>query len=58
MDNKFPGKDISQEDLKTKFPLTAKKKITTNLYLQLQELNLEVTWSQYLLDQIWLKAKI
>ena len=26
MDNKFPGKDISQEDLKTKFPLTAKKK--------------------------------
>ena len=25
MDNKFPGKDISQEDLKTKFPLAAKK---------------------------------
>ena len=25
MDNKFPGKDISQEDIKTKFPLTAKK---------------------------------
>tara|TARA_X000000950_G_scaffold288880_1_gene408067 strand:+ start:2388 stop:3275 length:888 start_codon:yes stop_codon:yes gene_type:complete len=25
MDNKFPGKDISQEDLKSKFPLTAKK---------------------------------
>tara|TARA_B100000965_G_scaffold393472_1_gene404408 strand:- start:1377 stop:2267 length:891 start_codon:yes stop_codon:yes gene_type:complete len=26
MDNKFPGKDISQEDIKTKFPLVAKKK--------------------------------
>ncbi len=25
MDNKFPGKDISNEDLKTKFPLAAKK---------------------------------
>ena len=25
MDNKFPGKDISQEDIKTKFPLAAKK---------------------------------
>lgn len=25
MDNKFPGKDISEEDLKTKFPLVAKK---------------------------------
>jgi len=25
MDNKFPGKDISLEDLKTKFPLAAKK---------------------------------
>ena len=25
MDNKFPGKDISYEDLKTKFPLAAKK---------------------------------
>ncbi len=25
MDNKFPGKDISDEDLKTKFPLAAKK---------------------------------
>ena len=30
MDNKFPGKDISQEDLKDKFPLSSslnKKKI-------------------------------
>ena len=26
MDNKFPGKDISQEDIKTKFPLAAIKK--------------------------------
>ena len=25
MDNKFPGKDISNDDLKTKFPLVAKK---------------------------------
>ena len=25
MDNKFPGKDISIEDIKTKFPLVAKK---------------------------------
>ena len=25
MDNKFPGKDISEEDLKSKFPLDAKK---------------------------------
>ena len=24
MDNKFPGKDISSDDLKTKFPLVAK----------------------------------
>ena len=28
MDNKFPGKDISNEDLKTKFPLVAKKNNT------------------------------
>ena len=30
MDNKFPGKDISEEDLKNKFPLSSsnnKKKI-------------------------------
>ncbi len=27
MDNKFPGKDISIEDLKTKFPLCAKKNV-------------------------------
>ena len=25
MDNKFPGKDISLEDIKSKFPLAAKK---------------------------------
>ena len=25
IENKFPGKDISQDDLKTKFPLAAKK---------------------------------
>ena len=25
MDNKFPGKDVSEEDIKTKFPLVAKK---------------------------------
>ena len=25
MDNKFPGKDISDSDLKDKFPLAAKK---------------------------------
>ena len=25
MDNKFPGKDITLEDIKTKFPLVAKK---------------------------------
>ncbi len=25
LDNKFPGKDISEEDIKTKFPLVAKK---------------------------------
>ena len=25
MDNKFPGKDITEEDIKTKFPLCAKK---------------------------------
>ena len=24
-ENKFPGKDISEEDLKTKFPLVTKK---------------------------------
>ena len=28
MDNKFPGKDISVEDIKTKFPLVAKKNPT------------------------------
>ena len=28
MDNKFPGKDITIEDLKTKFPLVAKKNST------------------------------
>ena len=25
MDNKFPGKDITDEDIKTKFPLASKK---------------------------------
>ena len=36
MDNKFPGKDISDEDLKSKFPLTAKKiqNISQNLKYQ------------------------
>jgi len=42
MDNKFPGKDISDEDLKTKFPLAAKKKKIINLNLQLLVLNLVV----------------
>ena len=27
MNNKFPGKDISLEDIKTKFPMVAKKNI-------------------------------
>ena len=26
-ENKFPGKDITEDDLKTKFPLAAKKDI-------------------------------
>ena len=30
VDNKFPGKDISDEDIKTKFPLVAKKILYTN----------------------------
>ena len=30
MENKFPGKDITEEDLRSKFPLAAKKiKITS-----------------------------
>ena len=31
MDNKFPGKDITNEDIKTKFPLASKKILVINL---------------------------
>ena len=53
MDNKFPGKDISSEDLKDKFPLSSsinKKKIiksvkslnvNTNVKLKIADGNLE-----------------
>ena len=34
MDNKFPGKDISEEDLKSKFPLATKKNLEQNLKFQ------------------------
>ena len=57
MDNKFPGKDISNEDLISKFPLAAKKIQTTSQNLRLQMLNLVEIIYQYLLDQIWWKAK-
>ena len=58
MDNKFPGKDISEEDIKSKFPLAAKKSMITSLNLQLQVLNLVEIYYQSLQDLIWLKVKI
>ena len=53
MDNKFPGKDISEEDLKTKFPLVAKKTKIINQNLKFLVLSLEEKRYQHLLDQIW-----
>ena len=58
MDNKFPGKDVSEEDIKTKFPLVAKKIRIINQNSKFQMLNLVVILCQYLLDLIWLKLKI
>ena len=40
MDNKFPGKDITIEDLKSKFPLVAKKIKIIVQHLMFQVLNL------------------
>ena len=57
MDNKFPGKDISLEDLKSKFPLAAKKMKIINLNLRYQVLNLDQKPYQYLLAQTWLKVR-
>ena len=34
MDNKFPGKDITIEDLKSKFPLVSKKIQSINQFLK------------------------
>ena len=41
MDNKFPGKDISDSDLKDKFPLAAKNLQIIIQNLEFAELNLE-----------------
>ena len=40
MDNKFPGKDISLEDLKSKFPLAAKKSSNHKSKFKIAESNL------------------
>ena len=39
LENKFPGKDISDEDIKSKFPLVAKIQITSQ-NLKFKVLNL------------------
>ena len=40
IENKFPGKDVSHEDMETKFPLVAKKMIHIEVDLQFQVLSL------------------
>ena len=40
IENKFPGKDISEDDIKEKFPLCAKKIKIIILNLRWQELSL------------------
>ena len=40
LENKFPGKDVTIEDIKTKFPLVAKKIKIITRNLKLLELNL------------------
>ena len=56
MDNKFPGKDISDSDLKDKFPL-AKQKNHPIIIPDLRSvaLNLEEKKSQSWQDLIWSK---
>ena len=56
MDNKFPGKDISDSDLKDKFPLAAKK--SPNHYSKFRVCGIEFGGKKYQLwqDQIWLKT--
>ena len=57
MDNKFPGKDIINGDLETKFPLAAKKIMKAEENLRLVELSLGGIKYPYLLVRIWLSQK-
>mgnify|MGYP001064745788 CR=1 FL=1 len=41
MDNKFPGKDISIDDLKTKIPLCSKKIKNNNSKLKVKKVKFE-----------------
>ena len=57
MNNKFPGKDISVEDIKTKFPLVAKNKHTHKTKFKIRDAEFEVKKYQFLQGQIWLRIK-
>ena len=48
IENKFPGKDVSEEDIKSKFPLVAKKFPGHKSKFEIPMLNLVVKKSQYL----------
>ena len=58
LENKFPGKDISNEDIKSKFPLVAKK--NSNHFSKFKVQGIEFGGKKipiFLQVQIWLRVK-
>ena len=56
--NKAPGKDVSIEDMKEKFPLTAKKINHIILHLKFLELHLGANCSLLWLVLTWWRMRI
>ena len=58
LENKFPGKDISNEDIKSKFPLVAKKNSNHFSKFKVQGIEFGGKKFQFLQVQIWLREKL
>ena len=57
LNNKFPGKDVSQEDLDTKFPLVAKKSETHKSIFSIAGVEFGGIIYQFLQVLIWLNQR-
>ena len=57
IENKFPGKDVSNEDMLTKFPLVAKKNDTHKSKFEIAGIEFGGDLIPILLDLIWLSLK-